>query len=47
MGKFLHKVFNPVVNELDNALPNLGESALEVSELVPEPMSFEEVTGLP
>ena len=46
MGNFLHKVFNAVVNELNNSLPNLLESGSEVSHFIPEPRNFSEVTGL-
>ena len=46
MGKGLHKVFKAVVNELNNALPNLIESGLEVSHFIPEPSNFVEVTRL-
>ena len=37
MFKDLHKVFKSVVNELKNALPNLGESGSEVSHFITEP----------
>ena len=46
-GKGLHKVFKVVVNQLNNPLPNLVESGLEVSHFVPEPRNFAEVTRLP
>ena len=47
MGKGLHKVFKYIVNELNNSLPNLGESVSEVSHFIPEPRSFADVTILP
>ena len=47
MGKGSHKFFKTVVNELNNALANLGESVSEVSPFIPEPMNFSEVTRLP
>ena len=46
MGKGLHKVFKVVVNELNNSLPTLGESDSEVSNFIPEPRNFVEVTRL-
>ena len=47
LGKGLHKVFKVIVNELNNALPTLGESGAEVSYFITEPMNFVEVTRLP
>ena len=47
MGKGLHKVFKAVVNELKNEFPTLGESGSEVSQFIPEPSNFAEITRLP
>ena len=47
MGEGLHKLFKAVINELENSLPNLGESGSEVSHFIPEPSNFTEVTILP
>ena len=47
MVKGIHKYFKLVVNELNNALPTLGESESEVSHFIPEPRNFAEVTRLP
>ena len=46
MGKSLHKFFKCAVNELKNALPNLGKSGSEVSHIIPERKNFVEVTIL-
>ena len=46
MGKFLHKVFNSVVKELNYSLPNLVELGSEVSHFIPEPRNFSEVSRL-
>ena len=46
MGKGLHKVSKTVVNELKNAYTTSGESGSEVSQLIPEPRNFSEVTSL-
>ena len=34
MGKYLHIIFKPDVNELNNALPHLVESVSEVSHFI-------------
>ena len=47
MGKSLHKVFKAFVNELKNALTNLGESESEASHFILEPRKLSEVTRLP
>ena len=47
MGKFLHKVFKDVSNEINNEFTTLVESGSEVLQLIPEPRNFEEVTRLP
>ena len=47
MVKVLYKVFKTVVNELNNSLPNFGESGSKVSHFIPEPRIFPEVTRLP
>ena len=47
MGKGLHKLFKAVINELENSLPNLGESGSEVSHFIPDISNFSEVTILP
>ena len=46
MGKFLHKVFKTVVKEILQELTPLGEYGSEVSHIIPEPISFSEVTKL-
>ena len=46
MEKGLHKLFKAVVNELNNTLPNFGESGSEVSHFIPESKHFLEVTRL-
>ena len=46
MGKGLHKVFKTHVKEIPQDLLPLGESGSEVSNLIPEPRSFSEVTKL-
>ena len=46
MVKGLHKVFTPVVKEILQDLPPLGESGLEVSHFIPEPRNFSEVTTI-
>ena len=43
MGKGLHKVFKTIVKEISQKFPLLGESGLEVSHLIPEPINFAEV----
>ena len=40
MGKGLHKVFNSVVKEQNNALPIYRESGSKVSHFIPEPSNF-------
>ena len=45
MGKFLHRVFKAVVNEILQVFPILDESGSEVSYFVPEPRNFAKVTG--
>ena len=47
MDKGLNKFFKAVVNELNNSLPNLGESISEVSHFILEPSNFAVVTILP
>ena len=47
MVKGLHKSFEAVVNELQNALPTLEESGSEVSHFISEPRNFSEVRRLP
>ena len=47
MGKVLHKFFNTVVNELNNAFYNSVESGSEVSHFILEPSNFTEITRLP
>ena len=46
MGKGLQKVFTAVVNEIYQDLPILDESGSEVSNFIPEPRNFSEVTRL-
>ena len=46
MGKGLHKVFKAVINEISQVLPILGESGSEISDFIPEPRNFAEVTKL-
>ena len=46
MGKGLHKVFLTVVKEILQELTPLGESGSEVSNFIPEPRNFAEVTKL-
>ena len=46
MGKGLHKIFSTVVKDISQELTPLGESGLEVSHLIPEPIKFAEVTKL-
>ena len=46
MGKGLHKVFSTVVKEISQELTNLGESGSEVSNFIPAPRNFAEVTKL-
>ena len=40
MVKGSQKFFKDVVNELNNVLPNLGESGSEVSHFITEPRNF-------
>ena len=47
MGKGLHELFKSIVNELNNALNNLGASGSEVSHLISEPRNFAEITRSP
>ena len=47
MGKVIHKLFKSVVKELNNELPNLGESGSEVSQFITEPSNLSEVAILP
>ena len=47
MGKVIHKLFKAVVKELNNELPNLGESGSEVSQFITEPSNLSEVAILP
>ena len=44
MGKGLHEVFKTAVKEISKYLPPLGESGLEVSHFIPEPINFAKVT---
>ena len=46
MGKGLHKVFSTIVKEIFQELATLGESGSEVSQFIPEPRNFAEVTRL-
>ena len=46
MGKGLHKVFSTTVKEISQEWATLGESGSEVSNLIPEPRNFAEVTKL-
>ena len=43
MGKFSHKVFEPVINELSESLTIMGESSSEVSYFIPEPIKISEL----
>ena len=45
-GKGLQKLCKALVNEIEQVLPILGESGLEVSYFIPEPRNFSEVTIL-
>ena len=40
MGKYLHKLFKDVVNEILQYLPFFGESGSEVYYLIPEPKTL-------
>ena len=46
MGKFLHKVFKTVVKYIYQELTPLGEYGSEVSHIIPEPISFSEMSKL-
>ena len=46
MVKGLHKLFKPVVKDVFQDLPPLGESGSEVSLFIPETRNFSEVTIL-
>ena len=46
MGKVLHKVFKTAVKKISQELPPLGEYGSEVSNFIPEPRNFAEVTKL-
>ena len=46
MGKCLHKVFSAIVKEISQELTPFGESGSEVSDFIPEPRNFSEVTKL-
>ena len=46
MGKGLQKVFSTIVKEISQELATLGESGSEVSNFIPEPRNFAEVTKL-
>ena len=46
MDKSLHILFKAVVNDIQQALPFLGENGSKVSYFVPEPRYFAEVTRL-
>ena len=46
MGKGLHKVFSTTVKEISQELTALRESGSEVSNFIPEPKNFAEVTKL-
>ena len=47
MGKGLNNAFEDFENELNNSLPNLGESGSEVSRFISEPRNFAEVARSP
>ena len=47
MIKGLNKVFEAIVNKLNNESPNLRESGSAVSHSSPEPRHFSPVTRLP
>ena len=44
MGKGLHKVFSTIVKEILQELTNFEESGSEVSNFIPEPRNFAELT---
>ena len=46
MGKGLHRVFSTVVSEISQELTNFGETGSEMSNFIPEPRNFAEVTRL-
>ena len=46
MGKGLHKVFSMVVKKISQELTPLEEIGSEVSQFIPEPRNFAEVTKL-
>ena len=46
MGKVLHRVFNTIVSEISQELNNFGETGSEVSNFIPAPRNFAEVTRL-
>ena len=46
MSKGLHKVFKTVVKEISQDLQPLGESGSEVSNFIPEPRNFSDVTKI-
>ena len=46
MGKGLHKVCISIVKEISQEIPPLVESGSEVSQFIPEPRNFTEVTKL-
>ena len=46
MGQGLHKVFSTIVKEISQELATLGESDSEVSNFIPEPRNFAELTKL-
>ena len=46
MGKFSHKVFKVVLNEISQALSIFGQYGSGVCYFVPGPVNFAEVEGL-
>ena len=46
-GEILNKLVKAVEKKLNNSLPTLGESGLEVSHFITEPRNFTEVIRLP
>ena len=44
--KGLYKVFKTAVKDISQDLPPLGESGSEISNLIPDPRNFDEVTKL-
>ena len=46
MGKYLHKVFKTVIEDISQDSPFLGEPDSEVSHFILEPRNFAEVIKL-